>query len=146
MGGRGAVSGIGRLDDVFPNAYSRDLSTAEVRGAVANQANFILRNLEQDEAVQVIIRRSFRGGIPQAELQEGVLTRGLTTAQARNILTALNQWIVRFNADYRSEQRRERNSASNADRTVHQVNKQTIADYQALLKEARRKLRRNYKL
>lgn len=147
MGGRGATSGIGAAGaDMFLNTFSRDMSPSEIRGHVSDAANMILRNLEQDEAIQVIIRRSFRGGIAEFELQEGLLSKGLTKTQAAGILRSVEAWVNKFNSQYRAEERKERNSSSKEQKIIHRINRQSIAQIQAKLKYARSLIKKNYRL
>lgn len=146
MGGRGAVSGIERFTGVaFASPTSRSLSADEIKGKVSDKANFILRELEQDEAVQIIIRRSFRGGVPEVSITDDSL-KGWSRSRANNVLNSIEAWIKRFERDYKATSRRENAALTRADKQSYRAEKGAISQAQSELKRARKNIKKNYKL
>lgn len=148
MGGRGATSGIERVNTtpVPANAYSQRMSHQETRDAVSTHANFIFRQLEQDEAIQIIIRRSFRGGEPVIELSGDLLARGLTKDQARGVLRSVESWINRFNNEYKQLSRDAKTSAIVARRQLAVAKQEAVRNARSTLLEAKRRIKKNYRI
>jgi hypothetical protein len=147
MGGRGAYSGIARLaNDVHPNFTSRQLTPAERQSEVHDAANFILQDLETDPAVMIVIRRDYRGGVPTITLNDAELRRGLSKREVQQIQHSIDEWINKFDKDYRSEIRQSRRSSTLADRDIHDIHAEAIQKARSQLNDAKRKLKKNYKL
>lgn len=149
MGGRGAISGIQTVssDRTFINKFSERLSSKEQKNAVSDKANFILRELEQDEAIQIIIRRSFRGGVPEVSISSGGLVKtGLTKSQAKGILSSIEAWINKFNREYKSIDNKEKSSAILSERQKARAEKSAIIQAQAQLRRAKKNIKKNYKI
>lgn len=145
MGGRGATSGIVRIGVPLPQSkYSRDMSPEEYKGAVSDEANFIFRELEQDEPIQIIIYRDFSKGRAEISLHEDLLTRGLSRPQAATILKSVESWIDKFNRQQVAETSAMAKSGIGSVKKAHQAKREALKNVNSLLRLAKRRLKKNY--
>lgn len=75
MGGRGSLSGIG-----YRNKLSGLDNPKVFRSVVRDEANQILMNIPSPEAVQIIIKKSYKNGVPTVQLIENTMVALNNTA------------------------------------------------------------------
>ena len=126
MGGRGSAANI----TLFGAKYGTRLSPEQYKGAVTNRANFILRDLEQNDAVQIIIKRGFKNGVPIVEVSDGgidiIVQRGLVEPTITQLEKELDSLKTEHSAAVRAKKESKLFSAYDEARAVAQVTAQAM--------------------
>ena len=98
MGGRGSAMNV----TTFGTKYGTRMTPTQYKEAVNAKANFIFGELERNDAIQIILKRSFKNGVPVIEVSSDginiIVERGLQNAVIKELQTLADQ----FNQDKNS--------------------------------------------
>ena len=140
MGGRGSALNVVAQ---YGAKYGVRMNQAQYKEAVSSEANFVFRELEQSEPVQIIIKRAFKNGVLVAQVAsdgENILSRrGLTEVAIRD----LDNLVVKINNNLTNAKKEEYSSGSwsafDAARARVQANNQIKSQLMDALKRLRKK-------
>lgn len=95
MGGRGSKLNV----TSFGTKYGTRMTPAQFKSAVSDKANFIFRNLEQDEAIQIVLKRSFKNGVPILEVSSDGINVVVERGLSEETIKSLSDMSTRFSTE-----------------------------------------------
>lgn len=137
MGGRSAASGV----ETFGKKWGVRLTLKQYKEAVSDEANFILRDLEQDEAIQIIVKRSFKNGVPVVQLSDDGIEKTIQLNQGQVTINKLTNVITAMNGVVAEAQKEKKSSQNWSGYDVARAKAQAYQQAVTVLKDAIKKLK-----
>ncbi|MBO4542241.1 MAG: hypothetical protein J5725_03560 [Bacteroidales bacterium] len=109
-----------------------------------DKANFVFRELNADDAIQIILKRSFRAGVPVLEVSSDGINLIVQRGLKGSTISSLRQWKDRYEGDKKQllkDMRKDGGTWSSYDeqRAERQVKIQAIGTLKEAIEELKKK-------